>query len=155
MNKLIGDIVNKNSFTIKIHETIQDAALLVSESQASDLMVIDNDRNFVGVLSEGDLIRAVVPNLEELINHEGTLEKAYQVFLSLGREIANQPIDRFIIRNPITLNPNDELLKAAIVMITKQIRRLPVVQHNKFIGTVSRADICRTILTEDIDDSRI
>lgn len=150
MNKnhlLICHIVNKNSFTIDIQETIGNAALLITRSQASDIMVIDKEKNFIGVLSEGDLIRAVIPNFNELVNSaDGTLAKAYDIFLQSGKKIANQSIEKFVIRDAITLSLNDELLKAAVVMVSKQIRRLPVVSKNKFIGTVSRADICQAIL---------
>jgi CBS domain-containing protein len=148
-NKLvIGDIVNRNSCTIRMGATMGQAAELVSESQTSDLMVVDGENIFIGVLSEGDLIRAVVPNMDELLNtREGSLAKAYEVFLGLSDPArGSQPIDRYIIRQPITLHPQDELLKAAIVTVSRQIRRLPVVESRKFLGTVSRADICRAIL---------
>ena len=148
-NILVSDIVNRNAFVIQIHETIQSAALLMSESQASDLMVIDNEKNLIGVLSEGDLIRTVIPNLGELINtSKNTLAETCKIFLESAEDIAQQPIDRLIIRNPITLKQNDELFKAAIIMATKQIRCLPVVNYKKFIGTVSRADICQAILAK-------
>ena len=145
---VIGDIVNRNSCTIRLGATMKQAADLVSWSQTSDLIVLDGENNFIGVLSEGDLIRAVVPKMDELLNtREGSLAKAYEVFRG-GSDPArgSQPIDRHIIRQPITLHPRDELLKAAIVMVSRQIRRLPVVDGREFVGTVSRADICRAIL---------
>ena len=145
---LIGDIVNRHSCTIRVGATMRDAARRVSESQASDLMVVDADGFFVGVLSEGDMIRAVVPDMDELLaTSEGSLAKAYAVFRGIPEDArGDQPIDRHIIRRPITLHPRDELLKAAIVMVNLQIRRLPVVDAGRFVGTVSRADICRAIL---------
>lgn len=143
---LVGDIVNKNSFTIKLHETIRDAALLISRSQATDLMVIDDDNHFIGVLSEGDLVRAIIPNFNEFVQlANGTLANAYQEFLDVGHKIANQPINQYIVRNAVTLNSHDELLKVAVVMVTKHIRRLPVVDNGKLVGTVSRADVCQAI----------
>jgi CBS domain-containing protein len=147
--KKIGDIVNCQAPTILLHATIQEAANIVSTISVSDLMVIDKQRNFIGALSEGDLIRFIVPNFEEIISLENhTLAMAYEAFVRAGKDAALQPIDRLIIRNAITLNLHDELLNAAIVMLNKQIRCLPVVENNKFIGTVSRADICRAILKE-------
>lgn len=95
-------------------------------------MVIDTEGNFVGVASEGDLIRAVMPDLDEVVAAGGSLTVVFRIFLS--------------ITNPITVHPSDELLKAATVMTTKMIRRLPVVANGKFLGTVSRADICWVLL---------
>jgi len=75
------------------------------------------------------------------------LGEAAKIFLEYAHDLINQPISRFVIYDAITLKPEDELLKSAVVMAKKNIRRLPVVQDKLFIGTVSRADICRAILT--------
>jgi len=145
---LVGDIVNRNVFTIDPYTTVSEAAILLSEKQASDLMVVDEKYQFIGVVSEGDLIRYIIPSFEELLSSAGkTLEDAAKIFLEYGHDLINQPISRFVIYDAITLKPEDELLKSAVVMAQKNIRRLPVVQDRLFIGTISRADICRAILT--------
>ena len=59
-------------------------------------------------------------------------------------------IKRLIIADPITVHPDDPLLKAAAVMTSRMIRRLPVVHEGRFIGTVSRADICWALLCASI-----
>ncbi|MBA2655673.1 MAG: CBS domain-containing protein [Tatlockia sp.] len=46
-----------------------------------------------------------------------------------------------------TLDPDDELLQASVVLITKNIRRLSVLKNKKLIGTLSRTDICKALLT--------
>lgn len=144
---LIRDIMNVNATRIPIKATMQQAADLVSLSQASDLMVVDEHNTFVGVLSEGDLIRSIMPRFDELIESGGSLTEGFRVFLEHGREFAGKPIEGLVIRNPVAFKPDDDALKAAAAMVAKQIRRLPVVDQGKLVGTISRAEICRAVLT--------
>jgi CBS domain-containing protein len=109
-------------------------------------MVVDDDGRYLGVLSEGDILRAVMPDFEGLMESGASLQDAFGIFLDNGRQYGDQPIRRLVIRKSITVSPKDELLKAATVMVTKQIRRLPVVDDERLVGTVSRADLCWAIL---------
>jgi CBS domain-containing protein len=142
----IGDIMNVNAIRIRQGATMRQAAEMVSTNQVSDLMVVDAENNFRGVLSEGDLIRAVLPQYEEIVRSGGSLSGAFELFLDKGKAIAEQPIEPLVIKSPITVSPQDPVLRAASTMISKQIRRLPVVEKGKLVGTVSRADICRAVL---------
>jgi CBS domain-containing protein len=131
---------------IPAHATVQHAAQIISIAEVSDLMVADDDKTFIGVLSEGDVIRAILPNFDEILESGGSLADAFQFFIRKGRELAHRPIAPLIITDAITLKPTDEAAMAAVVMVTKHIRHLPVVDDGKLVGTVSRADICRAVV---------
>jgi len=109
-------------------------------------MVIDHENIFIGVLSEGDLIRAILPGFDEVVRAGGTLNDAFTFFLQKGRDLVKRPIDPLVIRNAFTLKTTDDVAQAAVVMVEKQIRRLPVVDDGKLLGTVSRSDICRAVI---------
>lgn len=143
---LVRDVMTIYPVHIDQNATMHRAAEIISIAEVSDLMVVDPAKNFVGVLSEGDLIRAVLPNFDEITAVGGTLSDAFQFFVRKGRELAKRPIAPLVIRNAITLKPTDEAAMAAATMVEKQIRRLPVVEDGKLVGTVSRADICRAVI---------
>jgi len=126
------------------------AAELLVLSHASDLMVVDEQGDYVGVLSEGDLLRAIMPDFEGLTESGASLEDAFRIFADAGKAYADQPIGRLVIRKSITVSPDDELLKAATAMVTKQIRRLPVVEEERLVGSISRADVCWAVLCETV-----
>jgi hypothetical protein len=44
-------------------------------------MVIDASGNFAGVLSEGDILRAALPEIDEILEAGGSLEGAFARFL--------------------------------------------------------------------------
>jgi CBS domain-containing protein len=46
---------------------VHHAAELVAMSGVSDLMVVDGEGRFVGVLSEGDILRAALPDIDDLV----------------------------------------------------------------------------------------
>ena len=142
----IGDIMNVNATRIRASATVKQAVDVVVASQASDLMVVDEDNNFFGVLSEGDLIRAALPRYEEILRDGASLTDALETFVENGRALATQPIAPMVIKNPVTVGPGEAPLKAAGTMISRQIRRLPVVSGGKLVGTVSRGDVCRAVL---------
>ncbi len=145
----IRELMNRNVFTIKLGSTMQEAAEVLSRSWASDLMVVDDEGCFVGVLSEGDLIRAAMPRFDELIgvgNMGMPMIASFEAFIEQGAELANHAIDELVIRNPLTFAPTDDALKAASAMVSKQIRRLPVVEDGRLVGTVARCDMAVAVL---------
>jgi CBS domain-containing protein len=143
---LVSDVMSIKVVVISVDATMRMAAELLTLTQASDLIVVDAERNFIGVVSEGDLIRAVMPDFTEVVKAGGSLEAAKQMFLDNGRNLALDSIKRLIIYNPITVTPDEDLLKVSTVMVEKMIRRLPVVERGRFVGSISRADVCWALL---------
>jgi CBS domain-containing protein len=141
----ISDALVMNVIRIPLRLSIKEAVEVMSSHQVSDVMVVDDANRFVGVLSEGDLIRTAMPRFEELAA-EGSLASGFEIFRQKGKSLANSPIEPLVIKNALTVSPNDDLLAAASLMVTKQIRRLPVVENGSLVGTISRSDVCRAML---------
>ena len=142
----IREIMNTAVATVDVGATVKQAVGVLADSQASDLMVVAADGRFVGVLSEGDLIRAVLPRYDEILQGGGNLTEAFDIFVDKGSALAEKPIEPLVIKDALTFSPQEDVLKAASAMVRKQIRRLPVVDGGKLVGTVSRADVCKGVL---------
>ena len=50
---------------------LHQAAEIVAMSGVSDLMVLDAAGRFVGMLSEGDILRAALPDFDEIVEEGG------------------------------------------------------------------------------------
>lgn len=142
----VKGIMTLRAVRIRLKDTLHRAAEVIALSGVGDLMVIDDDNNFVGVLSVGDVLRAAMPNLEEIVEEGGTLEEAYRLFLRKGSDLMYKPVEPLVIREPLVLDPDDHVAKAATLMIEKNIHRLPVVKDGRLVGTVGRADICQAVV---------
>jgi len=143
---LVRDVMTGFPAYIRLGATIRRAAELVSVSEVGQLMVLDHDDRFVGSLSEEDLVRAMIPGFADVTAAGGTLADAFRAFLERGRALADRVIDPLVVRDAATVRPGDELARAAIVMIDRGIRRLPVIDDGALVGTLSRADLCRAVI---------
>ena len=74
------------------------------------------------------------------------MDSVFSIFLQKGKELAKLPILPFVITEPIVLDPQDHVAKAATVMIDRNIRLLPVIKDGKLVGSISRADVCQAVV---------
>jgi len=146
--------MNRRSAAILPNSTMQRAAELLVLTQASDLCVVDEENRFVGIVSEGDLIRAAMPDFDEVIAYGASNEETVQILIDTGRSIAGETVERLVIKSALTLAPDDSLMKAAAVMLKKMIRRLPVIEDGRLVGTLSRADLVWGIMCLNNDTRR-
>lgn len=143
----VKDVMTVRTIRIRQNSDIYHAAEIVALSGVSDLMVVDDDDNFMGVLSEGDILRTALPDIDEILDEGGTLDDAFQIFLDKGKHLAELPIAPLVIREPIILDPESHIAQAATILVERHIRLLPVVSDGKLVGTVSRADVCRAVVS--------
>ena len=142
----VREIMSKFPAYIHLGADIRRAAEIFSISAVGDLMVMDYDNQFVGVLSETDLIRSLLPNFDDVVRSGGTLNDAFQFVVQKGSDLVARSIDPLVNHDAITLKAADEIAQAAVVMIEKNVRSLPVLEDGKLVGSVSRADICRAVI---------
>lgn len=142
----VGEVFQDNAPSILETASLSGASIQFTESQVSDLMVVDTSGNFIGIVSEGDLIRRCMPKYNELIADGLSAEDAFELFLEKGKIAANESVMSIAITNPITVTKATNVQKAASYMVSKNIRRLPVVENGKLIGSISRAMIAKAIL---------
>jgi CBS domain-containing protein len=143
----VKDAMITRTIRISHDANMYRAAEVVVLSRVSDLLVVGESDEFIGVLSEGDILRAALPDMEEITSEGGSLDTAYGIFLKKGKELSKLPILPYVIREPIVLDPEDHIAKAATLMIDRNIRLLPVIKDGKLVGSISRADICQTVVS--------
>lgn len=146
---LVADIMDTAPPEIPLSATFRDAAELFVQTQTSDLIVMD-DGQYVGVLAEGDLLRALLPDFEPITKSVAgvSLEEACDMFIDSGRFNADRVISALVLSKPMAVAPSDPLLKAATVMATGHIRRLPVIENGVLVGMLSRVKISWALLCD-------
>src|SRR5919197_694723 len=81
---LIADIMTSPPLALSPEASLAEAARMLADSEASDLMVVDDAGKLVGVLDEGDLIRAVLPDIDEIRAAGGSVQDGLAAFVRKG-----------------------------------------------------------------------
>lgn len=109
---------------IKQGTSIQDAITDLFMHNTGSLYVIDDEGDFVGLLSRKDLLRATVNN----------------------SNISQTPVAMIMTRVPniITITPKERIIDAGYLIIHQQVDSLPVVEtegSSKVIGKISKSKL--------------
>ncbi len=115
--------------TAKPETTVGAAARRLTTNGIGSLVVLDEARNLVGVVSERDLVRA-------LSEH--------------GPASWSAPIKELLSDRPATCNPEDSLRDVMSIITRRRARHLPVLAGEALVGIVSIGDVVKGQL-EDLE----
>ncbi len=118
-----SELMTKSIVTLKPHDTIKDASIMMLEHNVGCIPIVDDDNHPVGIVTDRDIIiRGIAQNNNEKTRLEDIMSSSLQ-----------------------TISPNDEIGTCTHIMGHKQIRRLLAVDENeKLVGILAMADISTT-----------
>lgn len=138
---LVADLMIPRFVYVKENAALSHAAEVLALTGVNDLIVLDDEDKIVGTLSDGDVLRALMPDLEELYQADISYAELNKYFSRLVSTSKDKSILPLIVRNFITVNPTDTIIKAVTIMLNFKIIRLPVVENGICIGVIGRNDI--------------
>lgn len=145
----VRDVMTTDVVTVPPGESLKDVAQLMVERRISGVPVVDNEGDVLGVVTEGDLI------VKERGLRQGRgrplawLVDPIEIDLRLKLEA--RVVGEAMTSPPVTIEPWRQVAAAADLMVTKHVNRLPVVDHGKLIGIVTRADLVRAFARSDAE----
>lgn len=139
----VSDLMRVHVTTVKADETARDAVDKMDLYQVSGLPVVDEEMAVVGLVSEHDVIKRLVPSYStEGVGFEHNVDQ----LRDLAQDLAQQRVREFMTVGAVTVDENADALEAAKLMLQYRIKRIPVTSKGKLVGIISRIDICQAVL---------
>ena len=120
------DLMTTNLLVFRPEQTLLDAIEALIKHHVSGAPVVDDDHVMIGFLSERDCLRMLASD-EFYLKQQEEGARVRQFMTSGGRRIP----------------PDLGIYAISHYFLTSPIRRLPVVEHEKLVGQVSRRDVLR------------
>lgn len=140
-----AEIMSRNVVTIRRDAGLRDAIRLMLDHAISGLPVVDAGGKLVGIVTEGDLLRRVETQTEkqrprwlEILMGPGRLSSEY--VRTHGRKIGE-----IMSREVFAVRPDEPLDRVVALMEQHRVKRIPVVDGDRLVGILSRADLLRAL----------
>lgn len=137
----VQDFLRRDLTAVDRDTPLGQAIRLLERSGHSSLPVLDEEGRVVGVISERDIIRALVPGYLDLLRSASFLPSLDQLAKKL-RELAHVPVAQLMTREIVTCRPEDTDLHVADLMLRQGLKQIPVVDpEGRLLGVVRRIDL--------------
>jgi CBS domain-containing protein len=137
----VEDFMTHRVATVTPDTSILAAAKLMLENHISGLPVVDASAHVVGIVSESDLLRDdgkgvdSSPWLQLMVGPDGMASEPAQ--------LSARKVGDVMTRRPVTVAPSASIAQACRLLEQHGIKRLPVVQDDRLVGIIARADLVR------------
>jgi CBS domain-containing protein len=141
----VKDVMTPKVISVRVDETVVNAARLMLQQQISGLPVVDKKGQLVGIVTEGDFLRRGElgtqrrrPKWLEFLLGPGKLAQEYV-------HASSKKIEDVMTPDPRTIG-EDESLEAVVDMMERhRIKRIPVTRDGRLVGIVSRANLMHAL----------
>jgi CBS domain-containing protein len=141
---LVSDIMTSKPKTVTPDTSLQEVASIMCLYRIPALPVIDEQGKLVGNISEMDLLKNLLPTMEDIVAGEAVLE-IERMTPNYSASMAKRVSD-FMTKNPISVSPEHHVLKATAKMTSHRFRRIPVADKDGYlVGVMSLGDVHKAI----------
>jgi len=131
----VRDWMTENVIVLNEHDNVIKAMQIFKEHKIRRIPVVKNGK-LVGIVTDRDIKSSTPPEVFSTDIYE-----TYYL-------ISNLKIRDIMAPNPVTVKPEDEIEKAAILMLEHKISGLPVVDESeKVVGIITQTDIFKAFVS--------
>lgn len=144
----VKEIMKKEVISIKPDDNAMDVLNLLFKLQISGLPVIDGKGRLVGMFTEKDILRNVLPSYIEKVGRF-IYEEDPKSIKNKFEGLKNLSVSQLMRKEVITVDEENSLCEVAHLMLTQKVRRIPVLDKEKnVVGIVARVDVVKAYAKE-------
>ena len=143
----VKDIMITNVKSILPDTPVSQALDMLSKDKISGLPVIDSNNKLVGVFTEKDIIKYILPGYVKQVGIFMYQDNPKAMKIKVNELLTERTVSDLMRKDVITISPDAPLSEAARTILTEKVRRLPVLDKDgKVIGIIARQDIVKAFI---------
>ncbi|MBP5402704.1 MAG: CBS domain-containing protein [Treponema sp.] len=125
---IIKEVMRTNVVSISSSNLATEAKAAMVENKVNKLPVVDNGK-LVGIVTKNDLLKAEPSSATTLDMYE------------ISYLLSKLTVKKLMVKDVITVSPDEVVEEAARIMVDNQISCLPVIKDGALVGIVTENDL--------------
>ncbi len=149
----VADIMETDTPTVTPEDTVEAVLRVMRENELPGVPVVNSGGRCVGIITEADLVMTG-ENADLHLPHYFELFGGFVFLESLGhfeerlRKATAALARDLMTEDPVTIEPGAGVEEAARLISRSKHNRLPVVEHGRLVGVVTRVDVLEALTRE-------
>jgi CBS-domain-containing membrane protein len=139
---------------VTVVDSVEQVIRVLRENELPGVPVVNEGGRCVGIITEADLVLSGedeelhLPHYVQLFGGIVFLESISHFEERLRKAFASTAED-MMTPDPVTIEPDATVHEAARLIARKRHNRLPVVEHGRLVGVVTRLDVLDALTSDD------
>ena len=149
----VGDIMETLTPTVEPEDTVETVLRVMRDHDLPGVVVVNPGGRCVGIITDADLVMTG-ENADLHLPHYFELFGGFVFLESLGhfeerlRKATAALARDLMTEDPVTIEPAATVQEAARLISRSKHNRLPVVEHGRLVGVVTRVDVLEALTRE-------
>ncbi|MDY2680621.1 MAG: MFS transporter [Lentihominibacter sp.] len=146
----IAAVMKRDVFSVSVHATLLDALKCMTEKKTGGLPVLADDGHVAGFISDGDIVRFMLDTDTDNANF-ASMYPLWHDTKALDEQL--EGLDKYNVmelanRKVIAVDIADDVRGLFKILSDKKIKKVPVLENGKIVGTASRSDLLRKLVAQ-------
>ena len=156
MARTVRDIMETDVPVVHPDDSVESVLRLMRRHELPGVPVVNEGGRCVGIITDADLVLSEesgdlhLPHYFELFGGVVFLEPLRKFEQRLRKAFSSTARD-LMTEDPITIEADEPVSRAARVIAERKHNRLPVVEHGRLVGVVTRVDVLDALTHEHED----
>ena len=142
----VRDIMQHDPVSVTVADSVETVLHVMRDHDLSGVPVVNEGGRCVGIITEADLVLSQegedfhLPHYFQLFGGIVFLER-WSHFEERARKAYASTAEDMMTAEPITIEPDATVREAAHIIARRKHNRLPVIEHGRLVGIVTRVDV--------------
>ncbi len=147
----VTTLMQETPWVVEENASIKEVMQKMVDKKVGGIPVVDHNMHVTGFISDGDIMRYIANTTSAISSNYAILEFVRnQTIDQKVAELLTQDAATIATNKVICLNVNQTVEEALDLLSSHKIKKLPVLDDGKIIGTLNRSDILRYIMQSSL-----